>query len=225
MRLSKTTLIILGIVIFAAAAGLLYMMYNRQLNEQDQLKSQISVNQATLSKLVTERENFQAQLTKVEEELAQKKKDLDAAILSLDATKAVWPKEAESIEYEEKLFDLADGWNLQIMVVQTGETGSQNAQGVTFSINTYNVSITGIPLTEGLETASEYENYIYEELDNILGFITSTVHDEAFTTASIDLVNLSIPALITSEEVVGQGTSLAKPTGNVTVTVFTYKGG
>jgi len=224
MRLSKTTLIILAVVVFVAAAGILYMMYNRQLSEQENLKSQISTNHATLTKLVMERENVQAQLTKVEEQLAQKKKDLDAAILSLNTTKAGWPKEAESIEYDKKLFELAKGWDLQIMVVQTGETGSQNAQGVTFRTNTYNVSISSIQTTEEIETASGYEEYLYEEVGNILGFITSTVNDEYFATASIDLVNLSIPALLTDDDYVA-GEIYPSPTSNITVTVFTYKGG
>ena len=224
MRLSKTTLIILAVVVFVAAAGILYMMYNRQLSEQENLKSQISTNHATLTKLVMERENVQAQLTKVEEQLAQKKKDLDAAILSLNTTKAGWPKEAESIEYDKKLFELAKGWDLQIMVVQTGETGSQNAQGVTFRTNTYNVSISSVRTTEEIETASGYEEYLYEEVGNILGFITSTVNDEYFATASIDLVNLSIPALLTDDDYVA-GEIYPSPTSNITVTVFTYKGG
>jgi hypothetical protein len=224
MRLSKTTLIILAVVVFVAAAGILYMMYSRQLSEQENLKSQISTNQATLTKLVMERENVQAQLTKVEEQLVQKKKDLDVAILSLNTTKAGWPKEAESIEYDKKLFELAKGWDLQIMVVQTGETGSQNAQGVTFRTNTYNVSINSVRTTEEIETASGYEEYLYEEVGNILGFITSTVNDEYFATASIDLVNLSIPALLTDDDYVA-GEIYPSPTSNITVTVFTYKGG
>jgi uncharacterized membrane-anchored protein YhcB (DUF1043 family) len=225
MKFSKTTLIILGVIVFAVIAGLLYMRYSRQLGEQDQIKSKIDANKAQLTRLVAEREKYQSELAKVEEELAQKKRDLDAALLSLNAAKTNWPDEAQSIEYETKLFDLADGWNLQITVVQTGEPGTQNIQGITFSTYTYNVSVTGLPLTEGFEKATEYQDYIYEEVANILGFITSVVHDDYFSTANIDVVNISIPPLLTSEEVVAQGVNLAKPVSNINVTVFTYKGG
>ena len=222
MRISKITWIILGVVVFAVAAGLLYMMYSRQLDEQDQLKSKLSANQVTLARLVKEREDFQVKLTQVQEQLAQKRADLETAKTSLANAKVVWPDRAESIEYDEKLFDLADGWNLVINVVQAGMTGSQVTQGITFKTNTYSVSVIGTGPDSGFETASEYQDYVYKALDDILGYLTSIVNDDFFSTASIDLVSLSIPPMLSSEEVTDQGTDVSQPVGTINVTVFSY---
>ena len=101
-------------------------------------------------------------------------------------------------------------------------TGSQVTQGITFKTNTYSVSVTGVGPDTGFETATEYEAYVYEALDDILGYLTSIVNDDFFSTASIDLVSLSIPPMLSSEEVTDQGTDVPQPVGTINVTVFSY---
>lgn len=42
MKLSRVNLIILALVVLGVAFGVLYMMYSRQLSEQEQLKAKVS---------------------------------------------------------------------------------------------------------------------------------------------------------------------------------------
>ena len=225
MKISKAIWIILGVVVLGVAFGFLYMQYTKQLDEQTQLKAKITANQATVSRLVTERESVQSQLTKLNEQLDQKKAGIEAARLSLDNVTAGWPREAESIEYEEAIFGLAGGWDLDVNVVTAGDAAAKSVQGIGFLNTTFTVEVTGQPLTSGFAEASEYETYIYQVLGNILGFVDALANDKSFAAAQIDVAGLTVPSLLTSEDVVAAGIDLPQPTGTLTVTVYTYKGG
>ena len=225
MRLSRVTLIILGVVVLGVAFGYLYMMYSRQLDEQAQLKAKIAANQATVAKLVAERETVQAQLAKLNEQLEQKRASVAPAQAALEAAKSVWPKDAESIEYDEQIFNLASGWKLNINVVQAGEPSAKAVQGIGFLSTAFDVSIMGEPLTSGFEEASDYQDYVYQVVGNILGFIDALASDKSFASASIDIVNITVPPLLSSEEVVAGGTELPQPQARLSVTVYTYRGG
>ena len=225
MKFGKVTLIILGVVVLGVAFGYLYMQYTKQLDEQAQLKAKIATNQATVAKLVAERESVQAQVTKLNEQLDQKKALLAAATASAANMTAGWPKDAESIEYDEQIFNLAAGWDLNINVVQAGEAAAKTVNGIGFMNTKFDVSVTGQPLAVGFTEASEYEDYVYQKVGDILGFIDAMANDKSFASASVDIVNITVPPLLTSEEVVAGGTALPQPAAQLSVTVYTYKGG
>lgn len=146
MRLSKTVWIILGLAVFVIALVYMYMMYSRQASEQDQLKSKIAANQATLIRLVAEQESWQSQLAKLENEIAQRQAALTEANLALSQAKEDWPQSAESIEYDERLFEIADAWNLDITVVTAAEPNDTKVQGgTTFTVASFSVEIKGRP--------------------------------------------------------------------------------
>jgi type II secretory pathway pseudopilin PulG len=228
MKISKVTIIILGIVIVAAASAYFYMAYLRNLDEQATVKAQMAKDQATLAQLSAERENWQAQLVQVREQLAQKTQGLSAAQAELTSARNAWPaKRAESIEYDETLFELADGWNLAVTVVQAGEPSAVNASGITLATSTFQVALTGMPVTTAFEEAADYQNYVYEVVDNILGFITTLAEDEAFATAKIDVVSMAVPPMLTTEALEGMGPESPppQPSATIAITVFTYRGG
>ncbi len=225
MKLSKTIWIILGVAVMAVAFGYLYMTYSRQLDEQAQLKSKITTNQATLSRLVTERESVQSQITKLNEQLELRKQALAAARVVADNVSRSWPKDAESIEYGEQFFTVTGGWNLDISVVTAAEAVAKNIQGINFATTTFTVSVTGQPLASGFAEAADYQNYVYGVVADILGFVDAVARDKNFATAQIDSFSMSVPPLLTQEEVVAGGVDLAQPTATFSVTVYTYKGG
>jgi predicted nuclease with TOPRIM domain len=225
MRLSKTVWIILGVVVFVIGAVYLYMMYARQLDEQEQLKSKLATNQATLPRLIAERENWQSQLDKLQNEIAQRQAALTEANLALSQAKEGWPESAESIEYDEKLFAIADAWKLDITVVTAAEPKEVRVEGITFTVASFNVEVKGrLPETTPEEEA-DYRDYIYKAVGDILHFIDTVVNDKDFASASIELVTMQVPQPLTKEQLAEEGLEVEKPTAQINLIIYTYKGG
>jgi cell division protein FtsB len=225
MRLSKTVWIILGVVVFVIGAVYLYMMYARQLDEQEQLKSKLATNQATLPRLVAERENWQSQLDKLQNEIAQRQAALTEANLVLSQAKEGWPESAESIEYDEKLFEIADAWKLDITVVTAAEPKEVRVEGITFTVASFNVEVKGRPPETTLEEEADYRDYIYKAVGDILHFIDTIVNDKDFASASIELVTMQVPQPLTKEQLAEEGLEVEKPTAQIKLIIYTYKGG
>ena len=131
IRLSKTALLVLGIGIFAIAFGSLYMLYSRQRQEQEQLNDTLAVVQATLPNIASEKTNWEKQLTEREGELTQLESDLTQATSLLDSAKTDFPESVESIEYDERLFNIADGWDLEVTILTTAKPTNTIAFGIT----------------------------------------------------------------------------------------------
>jgi hypothetical protein len=225
MKLSKITIVIIGVVVLGVAAGLLYMQHSKQQTEQTQLRAKIAANQATVSRLTAEGENWQTQLTRLQGQIEQKKAAVTTANMSLIAAKGEWPKDAQSIEYDEDIFGLADGWNLDVSAVTAGEPAAKPVQGIGFTNTAFSVTVTGKPLTQGFDDAQKYQEYVYQVVGNILGFVNSVTKDANFSHAQIDSVSLSVPEMVPLEQLISQGTKVAQPSATITVTVYTYKGG
>jgi len=227
MRLSKTVWIILGVAIFIIGFAVLYMMYSRQGDEQDQLKSKMAANQATLVKLVTERGSWQNQLLKLQDELAQRQNALTAANLVFSQAETGWPTSAESIEYDEKLFEIADAWNLEITVVTAAEPKETKVGGITFTVASFTVDVRGTPPLATPKEEKDYRDYLYDTVDDILAFVHTIVNDKDFASAGINLVNMQVPEPLTKEELaeierLEEGNI---PRAQITLTIYTYKGG
>jgi cell division protein FtsB len=225
MKISKTLLIILGVVVVGVAFGYLYMTYTRQLDEQAELKSKLATNQATLSRLVTERENVQAQVTKLNEQLELRKQALAAARVVADNVSRSWPRSAESIEYGEQIFSLAGSWKLKVEVTSAADPAAKPVQGINFDTTTFAVSVTGEPLLSGFEEAAGYQDYVYRVVGDILSLVDTVARDKSFATAQFDSFSLTVPPMLSQDEVTAQGASVPQPTATFTVTVYTYKGG
>ena len=225
MRLRKTVWIVLGVAVFIIGFVVLYMMYSRQITEQEQLKSRVASNQATFSKLVTERENWQTQLVKLQSELTQRQSALTQANLTLSKAKTGWPTSAESIEYDEKLFEMADAWKLDITIVTAAEPAEEEVEDITFTVASFTVQVTGKPLETPFKEAKDYRDYLYDTVDDILAFVHTIVNDKNFASAGINLVNMQVPEPLTKEELATKGVEVGKPTATITLTIYTYKGG
>jgi cell division protein FtsB len=225
MRLSKTIWIVLGVAVFIIGFVVLYMMYSRQGGEQDQLKSQIASNQATLLKLITEKGSWQSQLAQLQDELAERQSALAEAKLALSQAGTGWPESAESIEYDEKLFEIADAWNLDIIVAKAAEPGEETLEGVTFTTSSFNVQVKGKPreADELSTTDVEYREYLYKTVSDILAFLHTIVMDKDFASAGIELVDMQVPEPLTQEDI-DSDTEQESPTAQITLTIYTYKG-
>jgi hypothetical protein len=128
----------------------------------------------------------------------------------LAESKKSFPESVESIEYDERLFKIADDWDLEITILTASAPGSQRVEvkvedikveGITFSVTSFGVEVKGKAPKSPFETEKEFKNYIDETVDDILDFINTITTDEYFTTATIDLVNMDIPEPLTDEEI------------------------
>jgi hypothetical protein len=223
MKLSKTVWIILGVAIFIIGFVVLYMMYSRQGDEQEQLKSKIAANQAALVGLIKERESWQSQLLNLQDELAQRQDALAEANLALSQAGTGWPTSAESIEYDEKLFEMADAWNLEITMVTAVEPTEIKVEGITFTVSSFNMEVKGKPRDKLSRTAAEYREYLYKTVDDILAFVHTIVNDKDFASAGIELVSMQVPLPLTQEEI-DQDAEQASPTAQINLNIYTYKG-
>jgi hypothetical protein len=122
-KLSKIAWLILGIGIFVIAIVGLYLVYNQQKNEQQEVSQNTTTAQNTLSETILIKENLSVRDT--------------------------FPESVESIEYDEVLFNFASDHNLEIITVTVSEpydiTVEEMAteEEVTYAASTFIVSLEG----------------------------------------------------------------------------------
>ena len=219
MRLSRTAWLILGIGIFIIVFATLYTVYSRQSSEQEQLADSLVAAQARLPKVISDRQATEAELTQWQDKLAE-------ATSLLSKSEAKFPESAESIKYDELLFDIADVCDLEVMSLTASEPQSKKekvevedieVEDVTYIVTSFDLKVEAVgsvpdPLTEA---------YIDETVANILDFINTIATGEDFTTATIESVimkNLEPPA--NADELEGA----PKPSATIKITIYSYKG-
>jgi len=189
MKLSKTAWLILGIGIFVIAFATLYMLYSRQVGEQEQLQGSLAVAQGALPQLVSEREDLESQLTQWESQLAE-------ATSSLAKIEASFPESVQSIEYDERLFKLADDCDLEIIELTAEEPSEEKVEDVTYAVTSFGVKVRG-------------------EVADILDFVNAIATSEYFTTATMEMVDMKIPEPDEEED---------KPSATIGLVIYSYKG-
>ena len=185
IRLSRTAWLMLGIGIFVIASGSLYALYSQQESEQRQLNDSIGAAQATLPGIVSEKEDWESQLTQLQGRLAEVESELAQAESLLDKTRANCLRPVESIEYDERLFKLAGDWKLDIIRLTASEPSSIEVEGINFLVTSFTVDVKG-------------------EVVDILEFITRLTMDESFNTTGVELVNIQVPEPLTEQEKAGK---------------------
>ena len=177
MKLSRTAWFILGAGIFIIAVGVLFALYRGEMGEQEEVNGKLAVVQNTLPKLVSQRQGLESQLAQLEGELSQ----VTSSIASFEAA---FPESVESIEYDEVLFELADNHALEIQKLEASEPGEsqEDDESVVFMVTGFDVEVMG-------------------EVADILDYINTVVNNEFFTTADVELVDITIPFPMTEEQI------------------------
>lgn len=173
-RLSKTAWIVLGAGIFIIGFVALYMLYSQQNSEKQRIENDLTLAQAETIATATEKRNAENELTKAEGTLAQLESDLDQAILQLNSSKIGFPNSVESIEYDERLFSIADSWGLVVSSLTASEPGQESVDDITFSVTNFAINVKG-------------------QVDDILGFVNTLSIDPNFVSTTIRTVNLRVP--------------------------------
>ena len=196
MRLSRTAWLVLAVGIFVIAFACLYTINSGQAKEQGQLNSSLATAQAQLPKLVSDRGALEGQL-------AQQQSALAEAQSLLDKAKAGFPKSSESIEYDEILFSLAHGCDLEIMSLSAAEPSEKKVEDVTYFVTSFTV-----------EVRSKVAN---GDVSNILNFVHDLATSKDFTSTTVELVNIKVVATAVGEEP-------TPPTATINFVAYSYKG-
>ena len=129
MKLSRKVWLIIVIVIFAVALGILFWIYSGQAEERSQLNDRMSRAQTLLPGLVDNRE--------------EKEDELATAQSSLNAYQAKFPRSVESIEYEDDLFEIAEDCNVDIATITASPPAGKTVGSITYYISSFVVRVSG----------------------------------------------------------------------------------
>jgi len=139
ININKKVWLIIGVVIFVAALVFLVRTYNQQVQEQEQVRTNLATQQALLRTLTAAENSTQDKLNQAQS--------------LLDASRVKFPQSVESIEYGEDFFKTAYGENLYAMaggcgVNLTGLTinppAGKGVGAVTYSVSSCEVDISGV---------------------------------------------------------------------------------
>jgi len=129
MKLSRKATLIVVIVVFAIALGVLFYIYSSQNKERAGLNERLSWAQTLLPTLVDNRETKEDELTQAESLLA--------------AGQAQFPESMQSIEYDDDLFEIADDCNVSLTQVTASKPATKTVGAVTYSVSTFVVVVNG----------------------------------------------------------------------------------
>lgn len=209
MKLGRTARIVLIVGAFVAAFFVVNQMKGEAESEQHSLDVQLELTQLILPKLAADKEALEGQLVLLESDLAE-------AAASLEESRAEFPADIQSIEYDEILFNIAHEWDLDIISLTASEPSSQSVEvtveptdpeaesvtyTVTYTVTSFNVMVEGQPVEPTPEEADEFRTYLYQTVADILSYFNSTTTGEDFTTATVESVNIIIPEPCTEQSV------------------------
>ena len=212
MKLSKTAWLILIIGIFVLASGSLYWLYLQEEREQQELSQTLSNTQTTLPVLAAEKAHLESTLTELEDRLAQVTSQLKTA-------KAVFPNTSvQSIEVDELLFGIADDSGLEMMVITATAPSEHQVQ----------VEVEDIEVEDVTYLLTSFTLQLKGQIADILGFVDTVVNHSDFTTATVELVSITVPNPVSENErmELSEGEIKERETPFVTIKliIYTYKG-
>ncbi len=171
MKLSKKSWLILIVGIAIAIFAGLWLARGQQVDEQEQLREELSIVVMRLNGL--QGEEISAQQAQLERQLSQ-------TISQLETAKAVLSQSTGSITVSGTLFDIAEATGVEITEISSSGLSSDSLEGITCSV---------LPLTITVEG----------DVADIISFVGSLNHD--FKTGIVKSVEISIPETTSEETV------------------------
>jgi hypothetical protein len=217
MRLSKTFLIILGIGLFVIVGATLGWLYFQEKGKQQMLEEELATLEATLPPLTAEQQQWQARLTSLQSQLSLTRTLFEMA-------KESFPETVDSTDVDERLFQTADGLELEVISISTAEPKEEQIDKVSYSVTSFSVTVEGKKVAEpGFATQEAYREYIDRVVNALVAYISSITTDTYFGNATIRLASMSIPALPTDEQVERQGAEIERPSVTITIDIYGYQ--
>ena len=176
MKFGKLSWMILSIGIFIIGAVVLYVLYQQQTDEQDQLNLSLTAANSALPALIADSAALQSQLDALEADLAEARADLEDAEAKL-------PQDIESSIYGDLLFDMAHNAGLNVWVFTATEPAGITLDGIAYETTTITMEV-----ENSLQDILEFISQIEVELE----FNTTTIDSVTIEDSSGDLDNLQL---------------------------------
>jgi hypothetical protein len=166
----KRVLVALFLVLFIVGAGVLYTMWQKELDRKDSQEAALQAAQVLLPPA-------QAAVTAADKDLTTSKAKLAAAQANLAEWKDKWPKPPpaaaiQTIDYGTKLFILAANNTLNLEEFHGTDWSSTTLGGIKYQTSTLDAKVTGT-------------------IQNINNFIGNLETTDPYLTATIDTVNIT----------------------------------
>jgi len=160
----------------------------QEAREEKQLSETLSVTQATLTRLTADRTRLENTMTELEDRLTQ-------ATLQLEAGEAAFPASVQSIEVDEELFGIADEWGLEITNLTATEPSDTSV-----SPEVEDIEIEDIEVEDVIYQVTSFSVELKGAVADILGFVDTVVNHSDFTTATVELVSITVPEPVSETE-------------------------
>jgi hypothetical protein len=191
MKLSKTTWGLIGAGCFIVAAVIIFNMWNTAVASRNTAGLNLETSRKLYSAVVTQKANLNTQIAQIEttikqgqEQVAKLQADFTQAEKDLQQAKIQFTALAESIEYSEYLLGFAKTANLEVLAIESSETGIADISETTdtFYSTRFTVNLKG-------------------KVADILSFIDLVVKAPAFKTGNIDSIAFDIPVPLTQAQI------------------------
>ena len=170
MKVSKKTWLIVAIGIFVIAVAGLYMVYSKQVKEQNQLNEQLTSAQSRLSGV---------NLEKLSSQLAEEEEKLSQATSQFGTLKAVLSQPAGSITVTDILFDIAGAHDVEVTEMTSTGLTDASLEGVPLLV---------IPVTVKVEG----------DVPNLVSFVVEL--NNFLTTGVVESITITIPETDSGEK-------------------------
>ena len=167
MKFGRITWLILGVGIFTIGAVGIYLIYQEEIEAQDQLNESIAANEATLPQIIAQKSDLEGQLAQLEDDLVQAEAGFEEAV-------AEWPDEVQSIYYGDLLFYWAETLDLRVTSFTSSEPTTMVEDDISYEVTTFTVTVEA------------------DLAKDILSYLTLIELDDDFRTARIDSVTTVI---------------------------------
>jgi len=221
MKFGRAAQLVLAIGIFAVGIIFLYRMNLERQAAQEGLHTQLAAAQLLLPKLTSEKEDLESQLTRLQNNLVE-------ARSAIGEGKSKYPDNIESIEYDQKLFQMAQDRSLEVIRLTASEPGNKNVEDVAFTNTSFEVEVAGEALDSPPADEEEFREYVNGVLIDILAFINGIAVGEEFITATVESVDISVPTFAEVEEAEESEEAEEGEAGRVSATIklviYSYEG-
>ena len=170
MKLSKRTLLVIGVGAFLIILGSLGMVCSERVSEQNELNEQLAVAEARLSGI--QLEQLSSQQTELEKQLSQ-------TTSQAEAVKAILSQPTGSVAVSSILFDIAEAHGLEVTRMTSPGPASEDLEEVTCSVITLSATVEG-------------------DVPNLVNFVTKL--NSHLATGVVRLVTITIPETASGEK-------------------------
>jgi hypothetical protein len=190
-RILQGVLIVL-IIIFAAAAGYLYTQNNSEVKKHNDLVNTLNQKTATYNKGLQQEADLKATATQLASQLA---------IAQAALAQTHFRSSAESIEYDQELYNLAIAYKLQITNMIANSPANQIDQNTTYHVTTFKMTVEGVSPLGLFSAPADDRAYINQVIGNILALTKSITNNSDFDTAVISSVEYTVPPPLSDAQI------------------------